>query len=90
MTKVFLIAAFLFAAGVESAIAIDLKDLMPCKVAALRFCDRSQGLTTDALYRCGTTLALRYVEVSRVASMFCADMDSCLRRPVRSAKTETA
>ena len=65
MTKVFLMAAFLFATGVESSIAIELKDLMPCKVAALRFCDRSKGLTTDALYTCGTTLALRYVEVSR-------------------------
>ena len=65
MTRVFLMAAFLFATGTEGAIAIDLKDLTPCKVAALRFCDRSKGMTAEALYTCGATLALRYLEISR-------------------------
>ena len=38
--------------------------LLPCKSAALRLCDRSQGIDAAALWRCGATLAQRQHEVS--------------------------
>jgi hypothetical protein len=34
-----------------------LRQLAPCKSAAARHCDRSGGLTTSNLRRCGTVLA---------------------------------
>jgi hypothetical protein len=34
-----------------------LKQLAPCKFAAARHCDRSGGLTTSNLLRCGAVLA---------------------------------
>ena len=39
--------------------------LLPCKSAALRLCDRSQGISAAALWRCGATLAERQHEVSQ-------------------------
>jgi len=40
-------------------------EMLPCKSAALRLCDRSQGITAAALWRCGATLAERHNEVSQ-------------------------
>jgi hypothetical protein len=57
------IAALLFITSTTVANAVDLKDLLPCRSAAIRLCDRSQGMTTAALWRCGATLASRATEV---------------------------
>ncbi len=51
------LAVFLLGASITIANAIDLKDLAPCKPAAARYCDRSDGLTTSNLLRCGAMLA---------------------------------
>ena len=51
--------------GLGPANAFDLRDLLPCRAAAMRLCDRSQGLTRDALWKCGATLAARSAEVGR-------------------------
>ena len=51
--------------GLVPAQALDLRELAPCKAAAFRLCDRSQGLTTEALWKCGATLASRSGEVGR-------------------------
>lgn len=58
-------AAVLLVTGVATAGAVELKDLMPCRSAAARLCDRSQGMDTAALYRCGATLASRHHELGR-------------------------
>jgi hypothetical protein len=55
----------LFFTGVTTAGALDLKDLSPCRTAAARLCDRSQGMTVAALTRCGATLASHRHEVGR-------------------------
>jgi len=39
--------------------------LLPCKSAALRLCDRSQGISVGALWRCAATLVERQHEVGR-------------------------
>jgi len=45
----------------ETATAFDLKqilkDLMPCKYAAIRLCERPQQVSAAALWNCGATLA---------------------------------
>ena len=45
----------------ETATAFDLKetlkDLMPCKYAAIRLCERPQQVSAAALWKCGATLA---------------------------------
>jgi hypothetical protein len=43
--------------SITNATAIDMKDLAPCRPAAARLCDRSGGMTTANLLRCGATLA---------------------------------
>lgn len=48
---------FLLALTLTGANAFDLNELAPCKPAAMRFCDRSGGMTTANLFRCGATLA---------------------------------
>ena len=63
MTRTIAAAALLLTMGLGSAGADDLKSLMPCKSAAARLCDTSQGLTAAALWRCGATLASRRHEV---------------------------
>jgi hypothetical protein len=63
MTKTIAAAALLFTMGLGNAGADDLKGLMPCKSAAARLCDTSQGLTAAALWQCGATLASRRHEV---------------------------
>jgi len=43
--------------SVTGALALDANDLAPCRPAAARFCDRSDGMTWTNLLRCGATLA---------------------------------
>jgi hypothetical protein len=59
------IVMFLSVGSAVTADALDLKDLLPCRTAAARLCDRSQGTTVAALYRCGAVLASRHEEVGR-------------------------
>lgn len=40
-----------------AADAIDLAELAPCRPAAVKYCDRSGGMTWYNLMRCGATLA---------------------------------
>jgi hypothetical protein len=63
MTKTISAAVLLLSIGVGTAVADDLKSLMPCKSAAARLCDTSQGLTAATLWKCGATLASRRHEV---------------------------
>jgi hypothetical protein len=63
MIKTLVVAAGLSVAGAAQADSIDLRKLLPCKSAAARFCDRSQGMSTDALLKCGAMLATRHQEV---------------------------
>jgi hypothetical protein len=65
MIKSFAAGTFLLVMGNATAGAIDLKDLMPCRSAAARLCDRSEGMTVDALWRCGATLATHRYEIGR-------------------------
>ena len=65
MIKAFVMGTFLLMMGNATAGALDLKDLMPCRSAAARLCDKSQGMTVDALWRCGATLATHREEVGR-------------------------
>ncbi len=65
MTKISLIAIALFVAGVSHSAALDLKQLAPCKAAAARLCDRSEGMTMAALWKCGATLATRRHQVEK-------------------------
>ena len=61
MTTASTVAIALLAASLGTAEASDLKTLvkevMPCRAAAVRLCDRSEGITLAALWRCGATLA---------------------------------
>lgn len=56
-------AAVLLIASNTIANAVDLKELLPCRSAAARLCDRSQGMTVAALWKCGATLASRATEL---------------------------
>ena len=51
-------------AGADDLKTISLKDLAPCRLAAVRYCDRSQGMTMSNLMRCGATLAANSEAVS--------------------------
>ena len=51
------LAAISFCLLANTANALDFKELAPCKVAAVRYCDRSQGITMASLLRCGAVLA---------------------------------
>ena len=64
MIKTFAAGTFLLMASAP-ADALDLKDLIPCRSAAVRLCDKTQGMTADALLRCGATLATHRHEVGR-------------------------
>jgi hypothetical protein len=61
--KASVLASLLFTTAIAPARALELKELMPCKAAALRMCDRSEGLTMAALWKCGATLASRRHEL---------------------------
>jgi hypothetical protein len=53
-----LLAALLLAGCATAAAAFDTKELGPCKPAAARYCDRTDGEVSMAnLLRCGATLA---------------------------------
>ena len=58
------IGALLLISSSTVASAVDLKELLPCRSAAVRLCDRSEGITVAALWKCGATLASRITEVS--------------------------
>jgi hypothetical protein len=53
------LAAFSFFLLATSANAIDLAALAPCKPAAAKYCDRSEGMTMANLLRCGAVLAAK-------------------------------
>ena len=52
-----LIGVLLLSLSVTAAEAIDLDALAPCRPAATRFCEHSEGMTWGNLIRCGATLA---------------------------------
>jgi hypothetical protein len=55
--KATLLVGLLLGLSVTTAVALDVNDLAPCRPAAARFCDRSEGVTWSNLLRCGATLA---------------------------------
>ena len=55
--KAALAGVLLLGLSVTGALALDANDLAPCRPAAARFCDRSDGMTWSNLLRCGSTLA---------------------------------
>jgi hypothetical protein len=68
ITGALLAALFLCLASTARAEEVDRKTLwtlLPCKSAALRLCDRSHGVTSAALWKCGATLAERHNEVGQ-------------------------
>jgi hypothetical protein len=48
-----------------AANAINLAELAPCRPAAVKYCDRSGGMTWNNLLRCGATLAAQSWRVNR-------------------------
>ena len=68
VTKALMVAALVCVASAATAQEFDrqkILEMLPCRSAALRLCDRSQGITAAALWRCGATLAERHDEVSK-------------------------
>ena len=61
MIRSFMVVALMCMTSGETATAFDLKetlkDLMPCKYAAIRLCERPQQVSAAALWKCGATLA---------------------------------
>jgi hypothetical protein len=58
------VASILFLGlAASTAGAVDLNELAPCRPAAARLCDRSAGLNTTNLMRCGATLAAHSARV---------------------------
>ena len=61
MIRSFTVIALMCMTSGETATAFDLKktlkDLMPCKYAAIRLCERPQQVSAAALWKCGATLA---------------------------------
>ena len=55
--KATFLVGLLLGLSVTGAAALDVNDLAPCRPAAARFCDRSEGMTFSNLLRCGATLA---------------------------------
>lgn len=55
------VVALMWITSGEAATAFGLKktltDLMPCKYAAIRLCERPQQVSAAALWKCGATLA---------------------------------
>jgi hypothetical protein len=69
VTKALMVATLSFFAESSAAEPLDLEglpmDMVACKPAALRMCDRSQGYTAAALRKCGATLAARFQEIDQ-------------------------
>jgi hypothetical protein len=61
MIRSFTVVALMYMTSGETATAFDLKtilkDLMPCKYAAIRLCEWPQPVSAAALWKCGSTLA---------------------------------
>jgi hypothetical protein len=57
MNKTLAAALLLLGLTATTAGALDVTDFAPCRPAAVRFCDRSGGMTWSNLLRCGATLA---------------------------------
>jgi hypothetical protein len=57
MLKNVAVAMLFFGLSGTFAQALDMQDLSPCKPAAARYCDRSEGMNWSNLLRCGATLA---------------------------------
>jgi hypothetical protein len=61
MIRSFTVVALMCMTSGETATAFDLKetlkDVMPCKYAAIRLCERPQHVNAAALWKCGATLA---------------------------------
>ena len=55
--KLALAACILLVLSVTAVNAMDLAELAPCRPAAARLCDRSEGMTWTGLIHCGATLA---------------------------------
>ena len=69
MTRVFVALTLLCITSFTTADADDLKkllkELVACKSAAIRLCDRSHGITAAALWNCGATLAAHQQKISQ-------------------------
>ena len=76
----------------ETATAFDLKiilkDLMPCKYAAIRLCAWPQQVSTAALWKCGATLAAApqrksasgvWPSLNGMAQLYQFDQAACFR-----------
>ena len=59
-----LLAGAVIGISATAAGAVDLAELAPCKPAAARLCDRSEGLAFSALMHCGARLAAQSWRVS--------------------------
>ena len=61
MIRSFTVAALMCMTSGEASTAFDLKetlkDLMPCRYAAMRLCERPQQVSAAALWKCGVILA---------------------------------
>jgi hypothetical protein len=70
--RALMVAALSVFTEASAAEPLDLRglptDLMACKPAALRLCDRAHGYTAAALRKCGATLAARVQEVGQGCS----------------------
>ena len=67
VNRALMVAALVCVASAAVAEEFDrqkILEMLPCRSAALRLCDRSQGVTAAALWKCGATLAERQHEVS--------------------------
>jgi hypothetical protein len=62
--KMMLVACLCAGVWTTSANAVDLAELAPCKSAAARYCDRTDGMTFSNLLRCGATLAANSLHIS--------------------------
>jgi hypothetical protein len=60
MIRSFTVVALMCMTSGETVTAFDLektlKDVMPCKYAAIRLCERPQEVSAAALWKCGATL----------------------------------
>ncbi len=57
MKATFVMVLLLGLSATTTAVALDMKDLAPCRPAAARFCDSTGGMTWSNLLQCGATLA---------------------------------
>jgi hypothetical protein len=68
ITRALMAGALLCLASTAKAEEFDratMLTLLPCRSAALRLCDRSQGINAATLWKCGAALAERQHEVGQ-------------------------